>query len=164
MKVTFKITSLAARAKAIVPMLGFLVALSAGSVSADTAPGIRVTGIVLDPNHAAIPGATVTASAAAWRITTRTDGEGKFSFSLAPGDYEITFEAEGFERVSQFIQVKGLAAGPVEVMMPLAASTATVTIMATDMLGYRSDSTSSATRTLTDLRDIPQSIAVVGKQ
>src|SRR4051812_39637594 len=109
MKVTFKITRLATRVKAIVAVLGFLVALSAGSVSADTAPGISVSGIVLDRNHAAIPGVTVTASAAAWRVTTRTDGEGNFSFNLAPGDYEITFEAEGFERVSQFIQVKGLA-------------------------------------------------------
>jgi len=164
MKVTFKITQLADRAKALLAVFGFIVALCAASVRADTVPGIRVTGIVLDPNHAAIPGVTVTASAAAWRITTRTDSEGNFSFNLAPGDYEITFEADGFERVSQPIQVRGLAAGPFEVLMPLAASTATVTIMATDTVGYRSDATSSATRTLTDLRDIPQSIAVVGKQ
>src|SRR6185436_11883859 len=40
----------------------------------------------------------------------------------------------------------------------------TVTITGADALGYRANSVSSATRTLTDLRDVPQSIAVVGRQ
>lgn len=149
-----------------VALLGFVIALSmmAPPVSADSAPGVKVSGTVFDPNHASLGGVTVTASSAAWRITTRTDGDGNFSFNLSPGDYEITFEAEGFERVSQLVEVKALMAGSLAVVMPLTTSTATVTIVATDTLGYRSDSTSSATRTLTDLRDIPQSIVVVGKE
>src|SRR5262245_33987389 len=58
------------------------------------APAIRVSGSVLDPNHAGIPGATVTAASSAWRVTTRTGPDGGFSLSLTPGDYELAVEAE----------------------------------------------------------------------
>ena len=51
-----------------------------------------------------------------------------------------------------------------EIVLPVAGSTATVTIIASDGIGYRTDTISSATKTLTELRDTPQSITVLPKE
>jgi iron complex outermembrane receptor protein len=75
-----------------------LVCLCAGYASAQTA-GATLTGRVVDPQGAGVPGAIVTlyARAARLRLTTTTNTEGAYRFDkLAPGDYLVEADARNF--------------------------------------------------------------------
>lgn len=68
----------------------------------------RVTGSVLDPNGAAIPGANVKLNnkETGQTLTTQTTGTGSFSYpNVLPGGYQITIEAAGFQSVTQDVTV-----------------------------------------------------------
>ena len=63
-----------------------------------------ISGLVTDTTGAIVPGATVTASntASGTRLSTVTTGAGLYSFvSLAPGAYDVSATAKGFETVVQ---------------------------------------------------------------
>ena len=65
-----------------------------------------VSGAVLDPSGAVIPGASVTlqASADGQEQQTVTNGDGSYSFSgVAPGEYRIRIEAAGFQPQAQTV-------------------------------------------------------------
>jgi catecholate siderophore receptor len=140
-----------------------LVFLIAPAILAQSPPQkILLQGRVLDPNRAAIPGADVlinTAGAASSSAVTNQNGE--FSVLLAPGEYEIRAIADGFAEISEHVNVTNLKK-PVELVLAVGPSSATVTI--TDMAAYGVNAVSTATKTLTALRDIPQSISVVTKE
>ena len=120
-------------------------------------------GKVLDPDGAAVPNAQVTVSRHNKTLnTTTTDAHGEFSFPVEPDEYVITVIAEGFADFSQPINLKDSSSPPLTIVLQVASQSATVTI--TDSTGYQITSTSTATRTLTPLRDIPQSITVITKQ
>lgn len=119
---------------------------------------VLLQGKVVDPDNAVVPGATITIAAgnqSASSLTTNLDGQ--FSLLLLPGNYEIRANAEGFAEVTKPIELR--SSTTIELTLPVATSSAIVTI--TDTAGYGIGSISSATRTLTSLRDIPQSISVV---
>ena len=59
----------------------------------------RLAGVVLDPNGARIPFATVTIENAAAKREAQTDDEGSFEVELPAGAYRITIEADGFKKV-----------------------------------------------------------------
>lgn len=61
-----------------------------------------ISGLVTDANGAVVPGATVTAQnqATSVKLSTVTTASGLYSFvSLAPGQYDVTVKAKGFETV-----------------------------------------------------------------
>lgn len=63
----------------------------------------RITGSVLDPSGAAVPGASVTASNDATGVTTdtRSDQSGIYNFQFLPiGTYTLTATAQGFQKTS----------------------------------------------------------------
>jgi catecholate siderophore receptor len=117
---------------------------------------------VLDPNRAAIEGADVWVSKAGLPSATAvTDRNGEFSLALAPGEYQVRIAAEGFSESNEIVNLQNNTK-PIEVVLAVGPSNATVTI--TDMAAYGVNSINSATKTLTLLRDIPQSISVVTKE
>ena len=59
----------------------------------------RLTGVVLDPNGARIPFATITIESAAARREAQTNDEGSFEVELPAGSYKITIEADGFQEL-----------------------------------------------------------------
>jgi vitamin B12 transporter len=66
------------------------------------------TGTLTDPSSSAISGATIAARAIdspakPIETQTRSDADGKFSLTLAPGRYRITIDHESFARVEQEI-------------------------------------------------------------
>lgn len=65
---------------------------------AQTAGTVQISGFVLDPDKAAIPGATLTLSPATGEPRTATSGaDGAYRFTgLAAGSYSLTVNAEGF--------------------------------------------------------------------
>jgi len=119
-------------------------------------------GKVFDPNHAAIQGADVWISKAGLPSSTAvTDRNGEFSVALMPGQYQVRISAEGFTETTETVNLQDNNK-PIEVLLAVGPSSAIVTV--TDMAAYGVNSTNSATKTLTLLRDIPQSISVVTKE
>jgi len=120
---------------------------------------ILLRGKVVDPNRAAIPGADVwTSGNGLPSASATTDRNGEFSVMVQSGEYQVRVAAEGFSEVTQ--TVSPAASQPIEIVLEVAPSSASVTI--TDSYGV--SSVNSATKTLTPLRDIPQSISVVTKE
>src|SRR6266550_3465975 len=123
----------------------------------------QLRGRVLDPNRAAIANVKITASGKAQpESATITDANGEFSLPLEPGEYMLKVAAEGFAEASLTIRSKPTSFEPLEIVLQLAGYSASVTV--TDIAGYDTFATRSATRTLTALRDVPQSITVVSRQ
>ena len=122
-----------------------------------------ITGIVVDQNHAAIAGARVTATG---KVVTSaaSDDRGQFSMPVAAGQYELRVEAEGFAPVVRSLLIGAAESEGIEVVLAIASSTAVVTITDSETLGYRANALETATRTLTNLRDVPQSITVINQQ
>jgi catecholate siderophore receptor len=122
-------------------------------------------GKVLDPSRAAIAGAHISAI---WEGRSATesavsDQNGEFSLVLQPGNYTLHIDATGFSEASRPIDVADSAAPQVLVfIMQLLTLRETVTVV--EERGYHVPAISTATRTLTPVRDIPQSIALVTQQ
>jgi len=149
----------------VFPIAAVLLLLVSGLASAQVpAKKTLLTGKVLDPNHAAIPNADIWIGGGSHSaVSAMTDANGEFSLLLAPGEYQVRAMAEGFAELTQTVSVTGLRnSQSVELVLSLASSNATVTI--TDIAAYGINTISTATKTLTPLRDIPQSISVVTKE
>jgi outer membrane cobalamin receptor len=94
------------RAFVLFILLAVALGVSAPLARATIFGGIR--GIVHDPEHRPIAGATVTLKSAAssWSETTQTTDDGGFTFSPVPlGDYQLTVDHAGFEGSKQTITI-----------------------------------------------------------
>jgi catecholate siderophore receptor len=120
-------------------------------------------GKVLDPTGAPIAGAQITGlpAGSAAGFSTASDQFGVFSLPLKPGDYTIKIIAPGFQEISQGVNVSQTGSESLEVRLQIAAPHDTITVIGTDYLAL---TISSATKTLTPLRDVPQSITVVTRE
>ena len=144
-----------------------LLILNLGAVARnvdDTSSKVALRGNVLDQDQAAIAGAVVSAASAGRfdPVSTTTNANGEFVLVLESGDYDLTVSSEGFAPVTKHIVVKAGENPVLSIGLGVAENTATVTV--TTSGEYMSDSVSSATKTLTSLRDIPQSLSVVGRR
>ena len=139
-------------------LLVFSAILVSTTFAQQSKPVLR--GRIVDPNHASIPGADIWATANGLpSSSTVSDRNGEFSLTLEPGEYHIRVIAEGFSETTETVNLSSNSQ-PVEIVLPVAASSASVTI--TDAYGVSTINT--ATKTLTPLRDVPQSISVVTKE
>ena len=126
--------------------------------------GAQLHGIVLDATRAPIAGAGIKALLAGRSTGTSavSDHNGEFSVPLEPGSYTVKVTADGFQEVSQTIDVLQTFGEPREFILQVAGTHHTVTV--TDSAGYQAVAISSGTKTLTPLRDVPQSVTVVGRE
>lgn len=141
-------------------VLGCLSASRAETVS--TRSSLR--GRVLDQNRAAVPGAKVLAMANGipGSVVAVTDQNGEFSLLVAPGEYTVRVIVTGFSDASQTIRLNQDSYPFLEVILQVAGSASSVTIV--DAGGYQTDAIASATKTLAPLLNIPQSITVVSNE
>ena len=146
------------QAIAIVSLVLVCAVITFGQV---VAPANYLNGTVCDVNHAAVQGAEISVISTGFAKTVRTDETGSFAISLPRGDYVVSATASGFERTTARVRVTGGARQSIEMMLPIAGSTNLVTIAASDSNGYQAQSIGSATKTVTALRDTPQSITVL---
>src|SRR6266403_601047 len=97
-----------------------------------TAQGLSagtVSGVVVDPNNAVVPNATVTLfnSITGYSKATNTDKDGAFRFdNVPPNPYELYASAAGFASARQRLEVR--SAVPLTVKVPLAVGTATAVV------------------------------------
>jgi catecholate siderophore receptor len=138
------------------------VAASAARINAQPSTS-HFKGWVLDAARAPIVGARVTAlpDGRGSGPSTVSDEAGEFSLQLEYGRYTVTIAAEGFEKASRPLDLTRPQAEPLTVIMQVAGQHNTVTVNGMD---YRTAAVDSATKTLTPLRDIPQSINVVTRE
>lgn len=125
-------------------------------------PQFILRGKVLDPARAPIASAKVTAvpDGQATGPSTISDQAGEFALTLIPGTYALKVTSEGFQESVQTIKVtSGLEF--ISVGMQIEGQHNTVTIVGTD---YQTVTVRSATKTLSPLLDIPQSITVVTRE
>src|SRR5258706_2568122 len=121
-------------------------------------------GRVLDPTRAPVLAARVTAVSADPRATptTRTDATGAFVLVLPPGRYTLKVTAPGFLEISETVAALAEGGDTRELVLEMAPFGESVTVRAPP--DYQVDSISSATKTLTLLRDVPQSVTVTTKE
>lgn len=152
-KSAFRMVGLFIMFAALCPALSF----------AQAANLFHVQGRILDQNGAVVAGAKVVLkSADGSSILLATDDNGVFSAEVPANDYTLTVSASGFSKQSQKISVRSEAVSPVEIALSMGGIEAFVTVTGGGEYGI--DVTASATKTLTPIRDIPQSIAVVTRQ
>jgi catecholate siderophore receptor len=122
-------------------------------------------GRALDPNRAVVVGAGVVVEArgSAESVSTVSDQNGEFSLTLAPGEYTLKITAAGFAESSRTLNVSQGSPALLEIVLQVAGSNISVTISDVGD-NYQTQAVSSATKTLTLLRDIPQAINVVTRE
>jgi catecholate siderophore receptor len=128
-------------------------------------PGqFELYGRVLDPAGASIAGARVSAARSGGVVpetSAVSDQNGEFTLQLPSGRYMIRIVADGFAEMSQLLDAKAGAESR-QYVLQLAGVRETVTVAGGS--SYRPTAISSGTRTLTPLRDVPQSITVITRE
>ena len=127
-------------------------------------PQIAVQGRVVDPSKAPIVGAEITAIPAGQNTgpSVVTDQGGEFALTLAPGRYTLWIRANGFREIAEAANVSSAAPHQREFTLEIAGVREAVTVSAPG--GYQVPAISTATKTLTPLRDVPQSVTVITQQ
>src|SRR5713101_5697590 len=114
----------------------FLIFCSAISVAAVSAKAQAlnagtVTGVVMDPNSAVVPNATVTIanSVTGYTRTATTDAEGAFRFNdVPPNTYQLSASAPGFSSEPQSLAVRTSVPISVKIQLSVTTTSAIVTI------------------------------------
>jgi len=94
-----------------------------GRAVAQSAARVTLSGDVLDPTGAAIPGATVTLHRAGGDQTTTSDGVGHFMFSVPAGRYDLVISEAGFRTYTRFGMMVGSRLPPLKATLEIATST-----------------------------------------
>jgi catecholate siderophore receptor len=143
-------------------VLSSLFSIAVGPALAQPAP-MSLTGRVLDSSRAPLSGARVTAvpTSSGPRVTATTDFRGEFTLPLGSGAYTLTIAADGFLDLVQRVTMTQPDTETREFVLQVAGVQETVDVNAA--AGYRLESTTTATKTPTLLRDIPQSVTVVNR-
>ncbi|HTM50078.1 MAG TPA: TonB-dependent siderophore receptor [Bryobacteraceae bacterium] len=138
------------------------VALLCRSWAQEPTPAVR--GTVLDPTGAPIRDAQVTAigQGGALEPPAVSGAGGEFSLQLEPGDYTLRVVRDGFVEATCAVRVDREGAAPVAIQLQILPVRSEVTVTAS--AGYLTAASSTATKTLTPLRDTPQSITVVTQE
>jgi iron complex outermembrane receptor protein len=107
-----------------------------------------IAGVVKDPQQAVVVGAPVTLMSrqATTRVTTVTDGTGRFGFpSLEAGKYVVEVHARGFQVASEEITLRAGEGVTRDFVLALAGEAESVTVTAPGSVarGYRVDTVSS---------------------
>src|SRR5438093_5722018 len=125
---------------------------------------VALRGVVLEASRMPMAGALVTAVAEAGGPVskTRTDGRGAFVLALAPGRYVVMVVAPGFREARQGLDATAAGSAARDFVLELPSFRETVTVSAPP--GYQVADISSATRTLTPLRDVPQAVTVATRE
>src|ERR1700674_5540970 len=100
-------------------------------------PSRAVTGTLLDPSGAAIAGAQVSLVAAENKPLAQatTNNSGSFHFDhIAPGNYTLDFQAEGFRETRLDISVTTQRPSPIRVTMQIAVLNESVTVATGDSI------------------------------
>src|SRR5215472_8716336 len=117
-----------------------------------------VKGVVHDPQHRPVPGATITLKArqADWTRTTTTNADGAFQIPAVPvGDYTLTVMLQGFATVEQPVTVLSDTAPELHVQLELAGVRESVTISADSTVVQSGSITTTTLVSRDDVQNTP---------
>ncbi|HKQ87887.1 MAG TPA: carboxypeptidase-like regulatory domain-containing protein, partial [Candidatus Acidoferrales bacterium] len=138
-------------------LLGLLV-LSAATISAQVQSG-RIVGVVTDPQHAAIPNATVIVTNTATNIaqTFTTDSNGSYvDTPLDPGTYTVTAVAPGFQKtVRNGIELVVAQIAEVDMELAIGSTSTEVTVSAATPVLSTESGALGTTITNHEVMDLP---------
>jgi len=138
--------------------------LTALAVSAAAQSRFTFKGTVVDTTGAPIAGARVSTdtggNAAPEAVV--SDQSGAFALVLSPGRHTVTVASEGFEALTVTVDAPSAAGESRTLTLQIAGFRDTVNVAAPPR--YVAPAVSSATKTLTPLRDVPQSVTVITRQ
>jgi len=142
-------------------LLRCLAAATAISVAWGQQVEAPLTGVVRDASGAPIAGVRISVSVQDATLKSAfTGGDGRFELAVPPGEYRLTATHVGFSDLSQTVEVVDRA--EVRLTPHVAPVRESVTVI--EGSDYVTPTISSATRTPTPLRDIPQAITVISQQ
>lgn len=133
----------------------------AGALASQAQPSeTAIRGRVVDPSGGAVAGAqvTITSDRFAAPLSSVTDDGGEFEMAAAPGSYTVKVDSDGFIQATQQITLTP-GSRPLEFTLQIAGVHEHVIVDAA--IGYQVPAVTSATKTATPLRDVPQAISVV---
>ena len=102
---------------------------------------------------------TVTSERPGTPTATVTNQQGEFELTILPGSYVVRIAANGFVESSRRMTVTADAPTTADVTLEVAGVQESVSVDAA--IGYSVPEVSSATKTTTPLRDVPQAVSVV---
>lgn len=120
-----------------------------------------VRGRVVDASNAAVVGASVSATSdrSGAAATTVTNPQGEFELAVGPGDYTLQVSARGFADASRRITLTPGSTATTRFTLEVAGFQDSVSVEGTP--AYLVPAVSSATKTTTDLQNVPQAVSVV---
>lgn len=145
---------------------GTAAALPAGQTHASALAGPQtgvIRGRITDASGGAVQSARVVLVSDLGRTTaaTTTNKDGEFVLSAAAGDYTVRVQAEGFADASQRVALR--SAEPASADLTLQVAGVRESVVVATAPDYSVPAVTSATRTQTPLRDVPQSVSVVSR-
>ena len=142
-------------------LLASAVPFSASLEAAQSPSGAVIRGRVVDPTSGAIVGAqvTVTSERPGAPTATVTNQQGEFELTMLPGSYVVRISASGFIDSSRRITLAAESPQTADFTLQIAGIQESVNVGAD--IGYSVPAVSSATKTTTPLRDVPQAVSVV---
>jgi len=111
--------------------------------------GARITGVVVDPNGAVVPGAKVTLreEATGTSRTAATDNQGRFALSgLAAGRYRLSIAREGFRTAEETVAVETDKTAAVKITLVIAETRGEVSVAGKGSVLPNSDANYKALR------------------
>ena len=124
----------------------------------ETVNSASVSGRVIDPQGAAVPGASVTARQTETNVTreTVTDQDGRFRLPyLKVGPYTITIRLQGFAEVTRALTLSAGSAFELPIALKLGTVETSVTVSAEAVVLEAARSQIAGTVSQTEVRDLP---------
>ena len=138
--------------------------VAAAALAAPPEPRFTLEGRVLDTTGAVVAAAEVRAVSLeqANTLSARTNEKGEFTLLLPRGSYTVRASAPSFVDAVESVTARDDGRESRDFVLKVAPFGETVTVRAPRQ--YDVDAISTATKTLTPLRDVPQSVTVVTKE
>jgi catecholate siderophore receptor len=127
-------------------------------LQAEPLVSVRYQGRVSDVSGRPVSGALVVLTPG---VSASTLTSGEFLLTVAPGSYRLSVTAPGFDAYEKLVEVRA-GIDPVEIVLQVTGIKTAITVVETPE--YTAPVTSTATKTPTQLVDIPQAITVVGRE
>src|SRR5262249_42338619 len=145
----------------------FYTILFTGILSTSDAQGLPaiLNGRIFDPANETVSRATITVTGESRgsETTTVSDSIGEFSLSLTPGHYTIRIAAQGFSELAEEVDIAP-EASPLNRTFTLKVAPVRQMVTVTETGADQVSAISTATKTVTPLRDIPQALTVITHQ
>ena len=138
--------------------------VAAAAVAAPPEPRFTLEGRVLDTTGAVVAAAEVRAVSIeqANTLSARTNEKGEFTLLLPRGSYTVRASAPSFVDAVESVSARDDGRESRDFVLKVAPFGETVTVRAPRQ--YDVDAISTATKTLTPLRDVPQAVTVTSKE